>query len=212
MQYSGSYFGGHRAGIDALMEPKHIYAFNVLLGHHGVFSMTPLFFFSLYEGVRRLVRREKYFWEIAVLLATFLVVLTFYIVRTHNYGGWCVGMRWLVPVMPWLVLFFGFWLDRAQIGRIAWAAVMLAFAVSAYNVQDGLSSPFQFSVWHNFLEDQPNRNRLGPRWNLSRPHSPPGVPRRPRPPRPRRPAPAPLPPPVVVPPPSPPAPAPAASH
>src|SRR5690606_12586814 len=30
------------AGIDALREPKWLYAFNVLLGHHGLFSMTPI--------------------------------------------------------------------------------------------------------------------------------------------------------------------------
>ncbi|HEX4474706.1 MAG TPA: hypothetical protein VH142_06495 [Polyangiaceae bacterium] len=198
MHYAGSYFGGHRAGIDALMEPKSVYAFNVLLGHHGVFSMTPIFFFSIYEGVRRLVKRDKLTPEIILMLATFAVVTAFYIVRTHNYGGWCVGMRWLVPVMPWLVLLFGLWIDRVDRGRITWAFVLLAFAVSAFNVQDGLSSPFQFSMWHNFLENEPNRNRLGPRWNLSRPGEA-AAKRRPRPPgRPRVRPPAVAPPPMPV--------------
>jgi hypothetical protein len=168
MTYSGSYFGGRRAGIDALFEPKPVYAFNVLLGHHGLFSMTPLFFFSLFELVRRLVRRDKFVWETAVFGTCVFVVTLFYIVRTHNYGGWCVGMRWLVPVMPWLVMLFGLWLERVKLNVFKWSAVILAFAVSAFNVQDGLTSPFQFSMWHNFLEDAPNRNRLGPKWVLSR--------------------------------------------
>jgi hypothetical protein len=186
MDYKGSYFGGRRAGIDALFEPKSVYAFNVLIGHHGLFSMTPLFCFSFYEMVRRLVRRERFFAETAIFAATTIIVSAFYIVRTHNYGGWCVGMRWFVPFMPWLVLLFGLWLDRVRLSRFAWTAVVLAFAVSAYNVQDGLTSPFQFSIWHNFLENAPNRNRLGPTWNLSK--KPGGERRRPRPrPKPRPP-------------------------
>lgn len=197
MHYAGSYFGGHRAGIDALMEPKTVYAFNVLIGHHGVFSMTPIFFFSVYEGVRRLVKRDKLTPEIIVMLATFVVVTAFYIVRTHNYGGWCVGMRWLVPVMPWLVLLFGLFIDRVEPGRILWGFVLVLFAVGAFNVQDGLSSPFQYSMWNNFLENEPNQNRLGPRWNLSRPGEAAAAKKRPRPPgRPRARPPAVIPPPV----------------
>ncbi|HVW25623.1 MAG TPA: hypothetical protein VHC69_09645 [Polyangiaceae bacterium] len=169
MAYKGSYFGGHRAGIDALFEPKPVYAFNVLIGHHGVFSMTPIFIFGLVEIVRRLWKRDKFVPETIVFSVCFTVVTAFYIFRTHNYGGWCVGMRWLVPVMPWLLVMFGLWVDRAKIGRIKWTLVVLAFAVSAFNVQDGLTSPFQFSVWHNWLEDAPNRNRIGPTWVLSRP-------------------------------------------
>ena len=169
MTYKGSYFGGRRAGIDALFEPKSVYAFNVLVGHHGVFSMTPIFNFGLFEIVRRLWKREKFVPETIVFTICFTVVTAFYIIRTHNYGGWCVGMRWLVPVMPWLLVMFGLWLDRATINTFKWVLVVAAFAVSAFNVQDGLTSPFQFSVWHNFLEDAPNRNRIGTTWVLSKP-------------------------------------------
>jgi hypothetical protein len=189
MTYKGSYFGGRRAGIDALFEPKSVYAFHVLLGHHGLFSMTPLFFVSAWEMGRRLVRREKYFTETLIFASTVTIVTAFYILRTHNYGGWCVGMRWLVPVMPWLVLMFALWVDRADLGKLKWALVLAGFAVGAFNVQDGLTSPFQFSVWHNFLENAPNRNRIGPTWVLSR--TPPAERRRPPPRRPRPPAPAP---------------------
>ncbi|HEX7672347.1 MAG TPA: hypothetical protein VF395_22285, partial [Polyangiaceae bacterium] len=139
------------------------------LGHHGLFSMTPIYFFSAFELVRRLVRKDKFRAETVVFLSTIVVVCAFYIFRTHNYGGWCVGMRWFVPIMPWLLIAFGFWLDRATLGRIKWTFVVLAFAVSAFNVQDGLTSPFQFSLWHNFVDGEPNRNRLGPKWNLGRP-------------------------------------------
>lgn len=152
-------------GIDALREPKHIYAFNVLLGHHGLFSMTPLLGFGLWELVRSL-RRRRYLAESLVCLGALAAFLGYYIFRTRNYGGWCVGMRWLVPVMPLLLLYFGLWLDRVRITRLVWGAVIVAFGVSCFNVQDGLTSPFQYSVWHNWLEGAPNRNRVGRVFNL----------------------------------------------
>lgn len=169
--YAGNLFRSAKSGIEALHEPKTLYAFNVLLGHHGVFSMTPLFCFGLFEAVRRFVKRDTYRPEIAVWMATLAAFLYFYIKRTTNYGGWCVGMRWIVPVMPWLLMLFALWLDRTKLTRVKQVSVLFAFLVSAYNVQDGLSSPFQFSVWHNFLDGEPNRGRIGPTWNLG--HNPP---------------------------------------
>jgi hypothetical protein len=86
--------------------------------------------------------------------------------RTHNYGGWAVGMRHLVPIMPLLLLCFGLWIDRVRLTWLLWALVALAFSVSCFNVQDALSSPFQYSVWHNWLENAPNRGRVGKTFNL----------------------------------------------
>jgi hypothetical protein len=95
-----------------------------------------------------------------------LIIVGFYIYRTRNYGGWCVGMRHLVPMMPLLLLYFALFLDRVRLGRTLWAAVLAAFSVGAFHVQDGLTSPFQFSVWHNWLEGEPNRARVGKTMNL----------------------------------------------
>jgi hypothetical protein len=164
--FAGNYFRQVKSGIDALNEPKHIYAFNALIGHHGLFSMTPLFLFSVWEMGRRLRRRATHLPELLVVLTMSLVITAFYIWRTRNYGGWCVGMRWYVPFMPLLLLYFGLWLDRVNLKRTTAALVLSAFLVSAFHVQDGLSSPFQFSVWHNWLEGKPNRSRIGDKMNL----------------------------------------------
>lgn len=165
--FAENYFKHNRAGIDALREPKHIYAWNVLLGHHGVFSMTPLFCFGLYELVRRLKQRS-YLHESLVVASVFAAVFYFYIFRTRNYGGWCVGMRWLVPFMPMFILYFGAWFDRVKLTRLTLGAVAVAFTVGCYHVQDGLTAPFQFSVWHNLLDGQPNRGRVGKTFNLGK--------------------------------------------
>lgn len=166
-QFAGNYFKTVKTGIDALREPKHIYGFNVLLGHHGVFSMTPVFCFSLYEIIRNLRRREHFKGTLAIS-AVLAMVFYFYIFKTRNYGGWCVGMRWIVPFMPLFVLYFGLWLDRIKLTRLTLGATALAFAVGCFHVQDGLTSPFQYSVWHNWLEGAPNRGRVGKTFNLSK--------------------------------------------
>jgi hypothetical protein len=154
-------------GIDGFREPKYIYAFNVLLGHHGLFSMTPLYAFGLWELLRS-IRHRRYFAESLVCAGVVLAFIAFYIFRSRNYGGWCVGMRWLMPAMPLLLLYFGLWVDRVRLTRPLWLAVLLAFSVSCFHVQDALDSPFQFSVWHNWLEGQPNRNRVGKTFNLAK--------------------------------------------
>lgn len=165
--FSDNYFKYHRSGIDALREPKHIYAWNVLLGHHGVFSMTPLLGFGLYELIRH-IKNRTYLRESLVVLSVLLMVFYFYIFRTRNYGGWCVGMRWLVPFMPLLLLYFGAWFDRVKLTRLTLTSVACAFAIGCFHVQDGLTSPFQFSVWHNWLDGQPNRGRVGKTFNVSK--------------------------------------------
>jgi hypothetical protein len=71
-------------------------------------------------------------------------------------------------VMPLLLLYFGLWLDRVRVGRAWWALVLPAFLVSCFNVQDGLTSPFQYSVWSNWLEGTPNFNRVGKVFNITR--------------------------------------------
>jgi hypothetical protein len=169
------------AGIDALKEPKWLYAFNVLLGHHGLFSMTPLYCFGLYELVRS-IKARRWLGESLVCFASVLAYLVFAIWRTRNYGGWCVGMRWLVPIMPLLLLYFGLWLDRVRVTRWLWALVLLAFGVSCFNVQDALSSPYQYSVWHNWLEGAPNRGRVGKTFNLPKRPAKPKAKPKPKPP------------------------------
>jgi hypothetical protein len=165
-QFKNFYFK-NPGGIDGLREPKPIYAFNVLLGHHGVFSMTPLCLFGLWELVRCLWLRVR--MRVSLLVVTTLAVLFgFYILRTHNYGGWSVGMRWLVPYMPLLLLYFAFWVDRIRLTLGRWSLVLTAFLVSTFHVQDGLTSPFQYSVWQNWLDGTPNHARVGKVFNVPR--------------------------------------------
>jgi len=99
-QYEGSYWRSPR-GIDAAHEPKWFYLFNLLVGHHGIFSLTPVFLIAFYGMAQRkpalaAIQRMGIFLTFGLLL--------FYTFKTNNYGGVCQGARWLFWLIPfWLI-------------------------------------------------------------------------------------------------------------
>jgi hypothetical protein len=136
-------------GIDwaGTKESRLTYAFNLLLGHHGLFSLTPIVLFAvagMYVGLARLRRkndgltgglRPSAHQLIAGLTLYLTVVVTgFYMVKTTNYGGWSNGPRWLMWLTPfWLLTMVPVvdWLAGKRWGR----ALGLAFlAISVFSV------------------------------------------------------------------------------
>ena len=100
----------HPAGIDVGEQSQAVYAMNVLVGHHGIFSLTPIWLLTaagiaigLWPGQDRRLRR----W--AVLSGgVSLVCILFYIFRPlcqRNYGGMTSGFRWVFWLAPlWLMM------------------------------------------------------------------------------------------------------------
>lgn len=90
------------------------YAFHVLAGHHGIFSLTPVWLMSLAGLAMALRNRDvaasgKLQSQIAIaaaILACTVVCLGFYITRPledRNYGGTATGFRWAIWFAPlWL--------------------------------------------------------------------------------------------------------------
>lgn len=138
-------------GIDFADEPKGVYAFQLLLGHHGWFSLTPLFFGSLVgiiilvrrsiPGVRLVVTRklpaDAPLFNLpivgAMTAALSLVVMTYFVFKTNNYGGFTSGPRWFFWMIPlWLIAGLP-GLDRigrSPAGRLS-LAILLGFSVLA---------------------------------------------------------------------------------
>jgi hypothetical protein len=128
-------------------ETKAGYAFHLLVGHHGWFSLTPIHFLGLAGmvlGVRRLrgggkVAQEEgppRLWAefAAASLALSAVVIVFYIVKTHNYGGITSGPRWLMWLTPlWLLsmLPVADRLGRRRGGRVLAIALLAISVLSA---------------------------------------------------------------------------------
>ncbi len=134
-------------GIDFADEPKTVYAFHLLFGHHGWFSLTPVWLLGaaglavlawkagpLVKQIL-LTRKPAGLWDLpvfgAMAAAVSLVVFLFYVWKTNNYGGFTSGPRWLFWLTPlWLLgtLPAADWVGRFRAGRLA-AAVLLGFSV-----------------------------------------------------------------------------------
>jgi hypothetical protein len=153
-EYEGSHWTklelpvGHpdRRGIDFAAEAKDTYAFHLLFGHHGWFSLTPVWVLGFAglalaaagapNDLKRLAPGGKgaVFTPAllaAMALAVSAVVIAFYVRQTNNYGGNTSGPRWLMWLTPlWLLA-----IPPAADRLAAWAwgrlvvAVLLGFSV-----------------------------------------------------------------------------------
>lgn len=167
-EYEGSHWRNlpdqSKRGIDWAKnkENKGAYAFHLLLGHHGWFSLTPIYLLGLAGvgmGARRLIgarsvsedghslayaagsdRIASRQWaELAVSTALLsLVVIGYYIYKSDNYGGWSNGPRWLMWLSPlWLLTLLPIVerLGQRRAGRIL-CLVLLALSVLSAHYWD----------------------------------------------------------------------------
>ncbi len=135
-----SYWGNleARSAIDRGEPSIPMYALHVLVGHHGIFSLTPVWLLSV-AGLAMLCRsreaaRRELGWLIAV---TSLVCLAFYLSRgqaDRNYGGMTAGFRWVFWFAPlWLVgmLPAADWTSGRRWAQILSAVLLALSAASA---------------------------------------------------------------------------------
>ncbi len=126
-------------------ESYGLYLFHMTLGHHGFWSLTPIFFFSL-AGLTRLLRRfdepmAAVAWMTALLT---MVVLAFYTWNplARNYGGSTQGLRWLFWLIPFWLLLLPKGVEAGQNrGWIRWLS-LLALAVSILSVGYAVRNPW----------------------------------------------------------------------
>jgi hypothetical protein len=155
------------SNIDSLREPKLVYAFHLLLGHHGFLTLSPIWFLALggmLFGAAYVLRRGPILAvhsnqgrdDLAVISALALVVgvvvIGFYIYKTNNYGGWTNGPRWLMWLTPlWLLALLPI-ADRFAARRWTRALgyVLLAFSVLSVSYRDW--NPWRHPWVYNFLE------------------------------------------------------------
>lgn len=149
-QYEGSHFrqpiGDQiRYGIDFARyhETWPTFALHLLAGHHGFFSLTPVWilaFISMLWMRRRPIEAthaDGLPWFVpALTLVVSVVVLGFYlsINEGRNYGGWSVGPRWLIWLTPLLLLSMvpvADWLGVRPWGRCVGLACLGVSALSA---------------------------------------------------------------------------------
>lgn len=96
-------------GIDRGEESRAVYAMHALVGHHGIFSLTPIWLLTAVGLAWPLVKRDpRGLWQLTLLIAAVSVVcVAFYLMRPQNdrnYGGTASAFRWVFWFAPlWLV-------------------------------------------------------------------------------------------------------------
>jgi hypothetical protein len=166
-------------GIDwaYLHEGPGKYALNLLVGHHGIFSLTPVFLLTAAglgllifraikpEGGKRTAenpeesvdRPESGLQTIGLLtLVLSVIVIGFYVIgvneRNRNYGGWTTGLRWLIWLTPfWLLSMLPAvdWLGRRRWGR---GLALGCLALSVLSASFSSWTPWRHPWLYRWLE------------------------------------------------------------
>ena len=139
-----------RRGVDQGEPSKLVYLSQMTFGHHGLFSLTPLWLLvpiGLVVGVMR-GSPESRRLVLAITVAS-VVCFLFYLNRPlidRNYGGVSVCFRWLLWFAPlWLVVATPVmaWFETTSIRRGTLYAML---ALSVFSMSASLESPWQ-SPW-----------------------------------------------------------------
>ena len=144
-----------KAGVDRGEPSRIVYAFHALTGHHGIFSLTPIWLLTIIGLRHWLTRAELRMRGFAIAVASVsLVCLAFYLLRPmedRNYGGVSCGFRWMFWFIP-------LWLLALVPAADAWGASRVArgFAIallivssfsSVYSATNPWSHPWLFQYW-----------------------------------------------------------------
>lgn len=164
-EYPGSHWlkpreGEIKHGIDWARRHESIgmYVVHVLAGHHGLFSLTPIWLLSFGSMVSRTWsairgRKDIGFLPPAALLVS-TVVVAFYLVDSDNYGGHTSGLRWLIWLTPiWLLMLLpaAEWLSQAKWSRwLAYAFLAVSVFSAAFSEFNPWRHPWLFRLFESW--------------------------------------------------------------
>jgi hypothetical protein len=146
-----------RQGIDRGEPSKLIYAVNVLVGHHGIFSLSPIWLLSMWGALLWMWSDNGAGRELAWMAAVLTVVcLTFYIglrpQEDRNYGGATSGFRWMFWFTPlWLVVLLPA-ADRLANSRLGIAVAAALLAMSVMSVSYPTWNPWSHPWIYHWLQ------------------------------------------------------------
>jgi hypothetical protein len=150
-------------GVDRNLDAPVAYLFHCLFGHHGWFSLTPLWLLVVValpfvQPQESSPHRRLVGWTLLLSAG----VLGFYLTRTqnYNYGGVSCGLRWAVFLTPLWIASLAVALDRlsnrsaatpapsppssGERGQIILPiAAIIALAISVYSAWEPLGRPWQ---------------------------------------------------------------------
>ncbi len=155
--YPGSHWN-NRTGIDVGEASRAKYVLHALVGHHGIFSLTPIWLLSLAGMVLWGVRGDGSRRELAAMVAAITVTCLFFYLglrpqTDRNYGGMTSGFRWMFWCAPlWLTVMLPVAdrLSRSVAGK-SFAALLLTLSVlsASYPTWNPWTHPWLYNwmVW-----------------------------------------------------------------
>jgi hypothetical protein len=140
------------AGVDRGERSRSRYAFHMLVGHHGIFSLTPAWLLVV-PGLVLLARRGPAspreptpLRALAVAIAAVsVVVIGFYLARPmadRNYGGMTSGFRWAFWLAPLWTAALVPAADRLAASRLGRVVALLLLAVAVVSVANPTWNPW----------------------------------------------------------------------
>lgn len=149
----------NKSQVDRGQPDRMVYAFHVLFGHHGIFSLTPIWIFSL-AGMFAMVFGYKFGgrfemrWLGGLAIMLSVVVIGFYLRRPIvdcNYGGVTSGLRWAFWLIPfWLVTMLPVvdWLAKTNWGKfICYALLAISILSASYSAYNPWVQPWLYEIW-----------------------------------------------------------------
>ena len=145
-EYTGSYWNTplEMDYLNKHPEPYGVYLFHMTFGHHGVFSLSPIFLFALLGSLSRLAPRARLSaaaWLTLLLTAAMLAFYTWN-PKARNYGGSTQGLRWLFWLIPFWLALLPAGVAPGQDRRWYRGLTLAAFAVSVFSVGYALRTPW----------------------------------------------------------------------
>lgn len=149
--------------LDVSAEPTWLYLVHCTIGHHGLFSLSPILLLSLSGGIAAWCswstathNHSQRAIRVLVRLGAFLsvLVLSFYLTRTsnYNYGGNSSALRWMLWLTPfWLISLIPVLnkLDRSTSGR---SLALLLLAPSIFSATWVADTPWSKSWLYAWME------------------------------------------------------------
>ncbi|MDO5552966.1 MAG: hypothetical protein Q4G68_04320 [Planctomycetia bacterium] len=148
-------YWSNRVGIDRGEPSRWTYCLHATVGHHGVFSLTPVWLLSMLGLLLWLVRGSRgQRGYAAIVLGLTLLFFVFYVSRgqdDRNYGGMTCGLRWFFPLVPlWIPALLPV-LDHMSRFRWERALALLLLFLSVMSVAYPVWNPWTHPWLYNGL-------------------------------------------------------------
>ncbi|MGV3485404.1 MAG: hypothetical protein ACO1RT_13380 [Planctomycetaceae bacterium] len=154
--YPGSYWTAPRQGVDRGEPSRLVYLFHVTLGHHGIFSLTPVWLLVPLGLAFRMIDQEgryRYWLAVAIAMVS-LICMAFYISRPlidRNYGGVSSSFRWMLWFTPlWIWAMIPAVAD-AILNKWARPVILVLLSISVFSAATALENPWQHPWIYRYL-------------------------------------------------------------